>query len=219
MTNLRVLVGIVAFGLCAGAAPQTPPTDGPLAVGQLGPSPEVWLGGGQRRACRVELAQSPSPLTLFEITRSAGGRTCFKEGRVVVFMPEREGQCPHAERLAVHRLTWEGEQEAFQEFRSCLAGSAPSDSGRALIYRPLGPKEVDATSWLQFEVDSGALVSNAGLPATRYAASSKEVCFEGPDLDAIEREVREADLIETDAATIERVGESCAERMRHIFLD
>lgn len=186
-----------------------------LALGELGPSPALWLGSGTRQACRVELEHSPPPLTLFEVTRSAGGFTCFKDGRVLVFLPEEPEGCRHLERLAARQVVRLTERQAINEFRACTS-SQPA--GPAVMFKPVKPvnpvtpDEDDYSAlWRLFTFDAEALLRHSGLPATRVVASSHGVCFEGPDPQAIERHVREARIIEDEDFGIERTEGTCAD--------
>ena len=144
--------------------------------------------------CRSEALELPGAFVVAEFIIENGGRTCFTEGRSILFVPERAGQCatPLSARMGkVSRIPW---QEAEDEVLRCSAFGRPSaflPTGVA-IYRPSGTgKDADFT---QFGIDAAALTAYDMLPVTHFGAAFGLVCLEAPDARLAVERIRDADI-------------------------
>lgn len=155
--------------------------------------------------CRSEALELPPAFLTAEFIIENGGRTCFADGRGVLFTPERAGRCatPGSARMGKASPVPLGEAEA--EVLRCSAFGNPSadrPTGVA-IYRPNTARQDADLLFSQFGLDVAALAAYDMLPVTHFGAANGVVCLEAPDASLAVERISEADIADPDDLLVE----------------
>lgn len=197
----RFLSGAVAAILasaCAAASPQ----EGSVQFGRLGEENVRF-----DEICRSSTEQLPPAFEVFLFQLEEGGRTCFADGKGVLYVPKRRDRCPELAWPGFSDTTVLAGQTAEIELRRCLAFILPSRGPTGvLLYRPAAGGAVDFT---QFSLDLGALVAHDMLPVTHFGAANGVVCMEAPDPRLVAERVVAADIADSRELEVEIARGSC----------
>lgn len=145
-------------------------------------------------------------MRLFDYTASAGGRTCYEDGKTILLLPTRTSVCSAPGEFDVESVQAISAPEAEEQYLVCSAVFSPREgaAGNSLVYRPSNKAtEEDEGFFLQFGLDMGALVSNDGLPISAYFMQEYEVCVETDVPTEVDRRVRESDIGNFDFVDVE----------------
>lgn len=147
--------------------------------------------------CRYEIVDLPPVLSVFEFTLEEGGLTCFTGDHGVLFVPQREANCPQPPGVPTSPRAL-SQNEAAAEYLRCSAMASPpsSRSSELTIYRPNPAHTGSNDTFIDFFLDVGALVGNDMLPVTLLVQKGYVLCMESPDARRVARRITEADIAE-----------------------
>lgn len=159
--------------------------------------------------CRYRFADPVQPLAILETVLAEGGQTCFSDGVGLLFVPRRLDHCPsilRTEGTSIKRPAAE------HEFVRCAAIAQPSSIAATdvVIFRP-NPADDEATDFMAFALDVGALATADMLPATHFGATGSVVCLEGPNGQRIADHVAAADIVGKEQVTVVVTRGTCRE--------
>ena len=155
--------------------------------------------------CRSEALKLPPAFVIGEFIIENGGRTCFVDGRGVLFVPERAGRCPSPPSAQMGQPSRLPLADAEREVLRCsVFAIPPSDQPTEVaVYRP-NPSRKDADLLFdQFSVDAAALTVYDMLPVTHFGAANGVVCLEAPDAQLAVERIRDADIADPDDLLVE----------------
>ena len=146
--------------------------------------------------CRSEALELPRALVIAEFIIENGGRTCFVDGRGVLFVPERGGRCPSPSSSQMGEISRLPLTEAEQEVLRCSVFAIPSSDRptEVAVYRPNPGRKDAGLLFDQFGVDAAALAIYDMLPVTHFGAAFGVVCLEAADARFVVERIREANI-------------------------
>lgn len=166
---------------------------------------------GTPRVCRFLLDHLPPPLSLFDYTSSKGGRTCYLDGRTVLFLPTSAGSCAQPLAFKVDHGVNMPLAEAEDQYVSCspLNGRTAEPRSSIIFHPSARATEEDEGFFLQFGFDVGALITNDGLPVSHYLLEEYRVCLESDRAAEVVNRVREAEIVNFEFVSTEFSTEPC----------
>lgn len=173
--------------------------------------PFTPLNSTSSRICKYRLEHMPTPLQLFDYTASVGGRTCYQDGQIVLFLPALGETCDlRPDYIAVDGVSMPRGEAERQYIKCSPLNLRTEDAKASVILRPSDKAtEEDEGFFLQFGLDVGALVSNDGLPVTGYLMEEYRICLETDRAAEVVRRIREADVVNFEFVTTAFSTEPC----------
>ena len=159
----------------------------------------IFLPSPAQTACRFRVEAQFEPMVLFDYTVSQGGRTCYSDGGIDIFIPAENDVCRLPSWSQGAEVATMDVNEAERQFMSCTAiFSEPGRTSTGVII--LSPK---STSFDMNDIDIlhrdiQALISNDGLAVTYEGRLSQYICLEASEPDSVVSHILGADMVPTD---------------------
>lgn len=160
--------------------------------------------------CVYEPELNVPALELLHMTAENGGRTCYFEGKKMVFIPSNNSKCDAIENLSLKSML--SVSEATDWFSACSAVSRNSISGERSIYFTYnGNKNVKESDFVDFGMDLKALVTNDALEVSHFGQYGNIICMESSDPYKVQRHINDSGVFVPETATIHFDERGCAE--------
>lgn len=164
--------------------------------------------------CRYSVDNPQGNLTLFNITSQSGGRTCYKNGRVFVYIPTpNDRNCDGMTDIRVRSRQKLSMVDAEAEFLRCTAINQNSLNGSTSSVVISSPDSLEGRESEEYRTLVGniqALVTNDGLEVLSYVSSFGFICLGTDRENDVVRHINNSGIPIPEDATISIQQRSCA---------
>lgn len=158
-------------------------------------------------------------MQVLHFTRTNGGRTCFKAGRTILYVPTSESRCVDYPALSFREGVPVDLDGGYSNWLECSAITGPSGlSGAPSLSYILNEEH---TSDMQSEfstlyLDIQALVTNDGLQVNHVGMLTRVICMEAAAPAAVAAHIRDAGVVQLPFVRPEISAETCETVSRRV---